>query len=449
MGRRPIAAWRSTVQLSSKKSWVVGLAAALLASTPAVAQQAAAAPTVSYIHAGRLLADPATGRVTQNQTLVIENGRVREIVNGFVGQGDVVDLSDKFVLPGLIDSHVHITNQQGEGNRVARFTNTAADSAVQGAAYALVTLRAGFTTVADLGGASDAVVALRNGIAAGKIPGPRLLVSAGTVTPHGGHGDANGVNSALVPVLRQNGVCSGADDCRRSVRERVRAGADIIKITATGGVLSDTGAGLNQQFSNEELQAIVETAHFMGRTVTAHAHGTDGINSFLRAGGDSIEHGTFLDDESIRIFKANNGWLVPTLLAGDFVAREAARPETFFTPNQRKKSLEAGPQMLDMARRAHRAGIQIAFGTDTGVSPHGENAKEFALLVQAGLTPLEAVRAATVGAATHFRLQNEIGRLAPGYAADVIAVSGDPLTDVTTLEHVKYVMKGGVTYRND
>lgn len=437
------------MQLSSKKSWVVGLAAALLASTPAVAQQAAAAPSVSYIHAGRLLADPATGRVTQNQTLVIENGRVREIVNGFVGQGDVVDLSDKFVLPGLIDSHVHITNQQGEGNRVARFTNTAADSAVQGAAYALVTLRAGFTTVADLGGASDAVVALRNGIAAGKIPGPRLLVSAGTVTPHGGHGDANGVSSALVPVLRQNGVCSGADDCRRSVRERVRAGADIIKITATGGVLSDTGAGLNQQFSNEELQAIVETAHFMGRTVTAHAHGTDGINSFLRAGGDSIEHGTFLDDESIRIFKANNGWLVPTLLAGDFVAREASRPESFFTPNQRKKSLEAGPQMLDMARRAHRAGIQIAFGTDTGVSPHGENAKEFALLVQAGLTPLEAVRAATVGAATHFRLQNEIGRLAPGYAADVIAVSGDPLSDVTTLEHVKYVMKGGVTYRND
>ncbi|MGX1746161.1 MULTISPECIES: amidohydrolase family protein [unclassified Brevundimonas] len=437
------------MQLSSKKSWFVGLAAALLASTPAVAQQAASAPNVSYIHAGRLLADPATGRVAQNQTLVIENGRVREIVNGFVGQGDVVDLSDKFVLPGLIDSHVHITNQQGEGNRVARFTNTAADSAVQGAAYALVTLQAGFTTVADLGGASDAVIALRNGIAAGKIPGPRLLVSAGTVTPHGGHGDANGVNSALVPVLRQNGVCSGADDCRRSVRERVRAGADIIKITATGGVLSDTGAGLNQQFSNEELQAIVETAHFMGRTVTAHAHGTDGINSFLRAGGDSIEHGTFLDDESIRIFKANNGWLVPTLLAGDFVAREAARPETFFTPNQRKKSLEAGPQMLDMARRAHRAGVQIAFGTDTGVSPHGENAKEFALLVQAGLTPLEAVRAATVGAATHFRLQDEIGRLTPGYAADVIAVSGDPLSDVTTLEHVKYVMKGGVTYRND
>ncbi|WP_427792998.1 amidohydrolase family protein [Brevundimonas diminuta] len=420
-----------------------------MAVSPVAVAQAAAqtqAPTVSYIHAGKLLADPATGRVTERQTIVVENGRVREIVNGYVGDQGVIDMKDRFVLPGLIDGHVHLTNQQGEGNRVARFTNTAADSAITGAAYALVTLKAGFTTVADLGGASDAVVALRNGIAAGRIPGPRMLVSAGTVTPHGGHGDANGVSAALVPVLRQNGVCSGADDCRRAVRERVRSGADIIKITATGGVLSDTGAGLNQQFSDEELRAIVETTHFMGRTVTAHAHGTDGINSFLRAGGDSIEHGTFLDDESIRIFKANNGWLTPTLLAGDFVAREAARPETFFTPNQRKKSLEAGPQMLDMARRAHRAGVQISFGTDSGVSPHGENAKEFALLVQAGLSPLEAIQTATVNAARHFRMQEEIGRLAPGYSADIIAVSGNPLSDVTLLENVEFVMKTGNVY---
>lgn len=432
-----------------KKTWAAGIAAVLMAASPIAVGQAAAqtqAPTVSYIHAGKLLADPATGRVTERQTIVVENGRVREIVNGYVGDQGVIDMKDRFVLPGLIDGHVHLTNQQGEGNRVARFTNTAADSAITGAAYALVTLKAGFTTVADLGGTSDAVVALRNGIAAGRIPGPRMLVSAGTVTPHGGHGDANGVSAALVPTLRQNGVCSGADDCRRAVRERVRSGADIIKITATGGVLSDTGAGLNQQFSDEELRAIVETTHFMGRTVTAHAHGTDGINSFLRAGGDSIEHGTFLDDESIRMFKANKGWLTPTLLAGDFVAREAARPETFFTPNQRKKSLEAGPQMLDMARRAHRAGVQISFGTDSGVSPHGENAKEFALLVQAGLSPLEAIQTATVNAARHFRMQEEIGRLAPGYSADIIAVSGNPLSDVTLLENVEFVMKTGNVY---
>jgi len=280
------------MSLSSKKSWVIGFAAALLTTSPVLALQAAPASTVSYIHAGRLLADPATGRVTERQTLVIENGRVREIVDGFVGEGHVVDLSNQFVLPGMIDSHVHITNQQGEGNRVARFTNTAADSAVQGAAYALVTLKAGFTTVADLGGSSDAVVALRNGIAAGKIPGPRLLVSAGTVTPHGGHGDANGYREDILHLMSPESVCSGVEDCMRAVRLQVRSGADIIKITATGGVLSNTAAGLAQQFSEDELAAIVASAHRMGRQVTAHAHGVDGINAFLKAGGDSIEHGT-------------------------------------------------------------------------------------------------------------------------------------------------------------
>lgn len=435
------------------KRFLCAMAAVTITAFPALAQQpqsAANAPAdVVYVHAGRLLADPATGRVARDQTVVIENGRVREIVNGFVGEGAVIDLSDRFVLPGLIDSHVHITNQQGPNSRIDRFTRSAADSAMQGAAYARVTLEAGFTTVADLGGMSEAVVALRNGIAAGHIPGPRLLVSAGGVTPHGGHGDVNGVREDLVPHMRSNGVCSGADDCRRAVRERVRSGADIIKITATGGVLSDTAAGLGQQFSTEELEAIVQTAHFMGRTVTAHAHGTDGINSFLAAGGDSIEHGTYLDAESIRMMRSGGAWLVPTLLAGDFVAREAARPETFFTPNQRAKALEAGPLMLDMARRAHAGGVRIAFGTDSGVSAHGDNAQEFALLVRAGLTPLEAIQAATVNAAEHFRLQNEIGRLNPGMAADLIAVSGDPLSDVTELERVTFVMRSGRTYRQD
>lgn len=432
------------------KRFLCALALAATTAFPALAQSgqgtAAAETAVTYVHAGRLLADPATGRVSRNQTVVIENGRIREIRDGFVGEGNVVDLSDRFVLPGLIDSHVHITSQQGPNSRIERFTRSAADSAMQGAAYARVTLEAGFTTVADLGGMSEAVVALRNGIAAGHIPGPRLLVSAGGVTPHGGHGDVNGVREDLVPHLRSGGVCSGADDCRRAVRERVLAGADIIKITATGGVLSDTAAGLGQQFSNAELEAIVETAHFMGRTVTAHAHGTDGINSFLRAGGDSIEHGTYLDAESIRMMRANGAWLVPTLLAGDFVARVASGPDNFLTPNQTAKALEAGPLMLEMARRAHQGGVRIAFGTDSGVSAHGDNAREFALLVRAGLTPLEAIQAATVNAAEHFRLQDQIGRLAPGMAADLIAVEGDPLTDVTELERVRFVMKGGVTY---
>lgn len=235
----------------------------------------------------------------------------------------------------------------------------------------------------------------------------------------------------------------------RAVRLQVRAGADVIKITATGGVLSNTAAGLAQQFSDAELAGIVEAAHRMGRRVTAHAHGTDGVNAFLRAGGDSIEHGTYLDAESIRLFRQNGAWLVPTLMAGDFVTRIASGPDNFLTPAQTAKALQAGPQMLDMARRAHAGGVRIAFGTDTGVSAHGDNAGEFALLVRAGLTPMEAIRTATVNAAEHLGLAAEAGRLAPGMAADLIAVAGDPLSDVTELERMRFVMKGGVVYRDD
>jgi imidazolonepropionase-like amidohydrolase len=250
-------------------------------------------------------------------------------------------------------------------------------------------------------------------------------------------------------LLSSESICSGPEDCMRAVRTQVRAGADIIKITATGGVLSNTAAGLNQQFSDDELAAIVGSAHRMGRQVTAHAHGVDGINAFLRAGGDSIEHGTYLDDQSIRLFKSNGAWLIPTLLAGDFVARIASGPANFFTPAQTAKALEAGPKMLDMARRAHEGGVKIAFGTDSGVSAHGDNAQEFALLVRAGLSPLEAIQAATVGAAEHLRIANEAGKIAVGMPADIVAVSGDPLTDVTELERMKFVMKSGVVYRAD
>ena len=235
----------------------------------------------------------------------------------------------------------------------------------------------------------------------------------------------------------------------RAVRTQVRSGADIIKITATGGVLSNTAAGLAQQFTDAELAAIVEVAHRMGRQVTTHAHGADGVNAFLRAGGDSIEHGTYLDDESIRLFRREGVYLVPTLLAGDFVARVASSPGNFFTPAQTAKALEAGPKMLDMARRAHEGEVRIAFGTDSGVSAHGDNAQEFALLVQAGMTPLEAIQAATNVAAAHLQISGEAGRIAVGMPADIVAVEGDPLTDVTTLERMAFVMKGGVVYREE
>lgn len=428
---------------------------AVLAASAAEARQTPAAPLVSaeqptrFVQVGRLLADPASGRVLRDKTLVIRGNQVAEIRDGFVGEGDVVDLRSAFVLPGLIDSHVHLGSEQSPNSRLDRVTMSNADQAMVGARHARRTLNAGFTTVADLGGANEAVFALRDAVRRGDVPGPRIIAAGSSVSVHGGHGDANGYRDDILHVLSNESVCSGPEDCRRAVRTQVRAGADIIKITATGGVLSNTAAGLNQQFTEDELASIVEVAHRMGRQVTAHAHGADGVNAFLKAGGDSIEHGTYLDDESIRLFKANGAWLVPTLLAGDFVARVASGPDNFFTAAQSAKALEAGPKMLDMARRAHRGGVKIAFGTDSGVSAHGDNAQEFALLVRAGLTPLQAIQAATVGAAEHLRISNEAGRIAPGMPADLIAVAGDPLSDVTELERVRFVMKGGQIFRAD
>ncbi|WP_369061259.1 amidohydrolase family protein [Caulobacter sp. 73W] len=420
----------------------------ILAAGAALAAFAAAAAHAApvYVQAGRLLADPATGKVETNKTVVIDNGRVVRIEDGFTGQGNVVDLKDSFVLPGLIDSHVHLTSEQGPSSRMDEVTQSSAEQAMVGARYAKRTLKAGFTTVADLGGDNEAIFALRKATANGDVAGPRIIAAGSAVSVHGGHGDTNGFREDVMHVLRPESVCSGAEDCRRAVREQVWKGADIIKITATGGVLSNTAAGLAQQFQEDELASIVESAHRMGRKVTAHAHGVDGINAFLKAGGDSIEHGTYLDDASIALFKKNGAYLVPTLMAGDFVARIASGPNNFFTPAQTAKALEAGPKMLDMARKAHNGGVKIAFGTDSGVSAHGDNAGEFALLVKAGLTPLEAIQTATVNAAAHFSLNNEIGSLAPGKAGDLIAVKGDPLKDVTVLQHVSFVMKSGVAY---
>jgi imidazolonepropionase-like amidohydrolase len=433
----------------------LAVAAVLAAAGPSLAQQGPASQALpangetTFVQAGRLLADPASGVVLRDKTLVIVGNQVTEIRDGFVGEGRVVDLRDSFVLPGLIDSHVHLTSQQSPTGRLDAVMRDAADSAMVGAGYARKTLMAGFTTVADLGGSNDAVFALRDGIRRGDVVGPRVLASGSSVSIHGGHGDANGYREDILHVLSSESVCSGPEDCMRAVRTQVRSGADIIKITATGGVLSNTAAGLAQQFTEAELAAIVEVGHRMGRQVTAHAHGADGINAFLRAGGDSIEHGTYLDDESLRLFRREGVYLVPTLLAGDFVARVAASPENFFTPAQTAKALEAGPKMLDMAARAHAGDVRIAFGTDSGVSAHGDNAQEFALLVAAGMTPLEAIQSATVVAAEHLQIAAEAGRIAPGMPADLVAVEGDPLTNVTVLEDMAFVMKGGVVYRAD
>ena len=436
---------------------IIGLAIAalMLAATPSNARQTPAPQALPatgetvFVQVGRLLADPSNGVVLRDKTLVIRGNQIVETRDGFVGEGRIVDLRTAFVLPGLIDSHVHLTGQQNPNARLEEVTQSNAEQAMVGARYARRTLMAGFTTVADLGASNEAIFALRTAIRLGDVPGPRVIASGSAISIHGGHGDVNGFREDIMHLLSGESICSGAEDCMRAVRTQVRSGADIIKITATGGVLSNTAAGLGQQFTEEELAAIVEVGHRMGRQVTAHAHGADGINAFLRAGGDSIEHGTYLDEESIRLFRQRGAWLVPTLMAGDYVARIASGPDNFFTPAQTAKALEAGPKMLDMARRAHLGGVRIAFGTDSGVSAHGDNAGEFALLVQAGLSPLEAIQTATVGAAEHLRISAEAGRLLPGMPADLIAVSGDPLSDVTELERVRFVMRGGEVFREE
>jgi imidazolonepropionase-like amidohydrolase len=426
------------------------ISAVALAAALALSGAAKAADQTTFVQAGRVLVYPATGKVETAKTLVVQGGRVVRIADGYVAEpgGRVVDLKDSFVLPGLIDSHVHLTSQQNPNSRLEEVTQSSAEQAMVGARHARRTLMAGFTTVADLGADNDAIFALRKATALGDVPGPRIIAAGSAISVHGGHGDVNGFREDVMHVLRPGSVCSGPADCSRAVREQVWLGADVIKITATGGVLSNTSAGLAQQFSDEELAAIVGAAHRMGRKVTAHAHGTDGINAFLKAGGDSIEHGTYLDADSIALFKKNGAYLVPTLEAGDFVAKVASGPNNFLTPAQSAKALEAGPKMLDMARRAHAAGVKIAFGTDTGVSAHGDNAYEFVLLVKAGLTPLEAIQAATVAAADHLNITADAGRLTPGHSADIVAVKGDPLTDVSLLQQVGFVMKQGVVYKD-
>ncbi|MES2045145.1 MAG: amidohydrolase family protein [Pseudomonadota bacterium] len=426
-----------------------GLGALLLTGFGGAATAQTTLPHLEYIQAGRVLLDPATGKVERDKTIVVKDGVIAEIRDGFVGGADgvVIDLHDRFVLPGLIDSHVHILQENGPNDKMLRVTQTSADLAIAGVHFADITLRAGFTTVQDVGEDNDAIFALRDGIAKGEVMGPRILAAGNVISPHGGEGDIFGYRPDVIKAIQRPNLCSGADDCRRVVRQQIQRGADVIKVVATGAVLSDISAGLGQQFTEDELKAIVDTAHNLGRRVTAHAHGANGINAFLRAGGDSIEHGTYLDAESIRLFKARDTYLVPTLLAGETVTEWANDPHGFLSPQARAKALLVGPAMLGMARRAHDAGVRIAFGTDSSVSRHGDNAREFQLLVKAGLTPLEAVRAATTAAADHLGMAGKIGALKPGMAADVIAVAGDPLADVGVLRQVGFVMKGGVVVK--
>jgi imidazolonepropionase-like amidohydrolase len=431
------------------KTMVAVLGTSLVLALGASGTAHAEPDTLTYIHAGKLLAVPGEGYLDA-QTIIIDGERISAIEPGYLAAPDgarTVDLKARYVLPGLIDAHVHITNERGPDSQIKPLYDSQVDTAFDGALFARRTLLAGFTTVQDVGGTNMAIFGLRDAISSGKVAGPRIRATGRAITASGGHGDANGFAPHITQLFVGPNACNGADDCRRAVRETIRDGADLIKITATGGVLSNTAAGLGQQLFDDELAAIVQAAHSMGRKVTAHAHGKDGIEAALNAGVDSIEHGTYLDDATIALFKSTGATLVPTVLAGMTVTGWVDEP--WLPAASRSKAAEVGPRMLAMLSRAHKGGVRIAFGTDTGVSRHGENAREFALMVEAGFTPEEAIRAATVIGSEHVEMSRDIGTLVPGKYADIIAVTDNPLEDISALMRVDFVMKGGQIYKLD
>jgi imidazolonepropionase-like amidohydrolase len=406
----------------------------------------------TYVHAGTLLAVPGQEPVARH-TIAIESRRIAAVTPGFTAPKSddaVIDLSDHFVLPGLIDCHVHLTGEFGPHHKLDLVEESPTAIALHAARHARVTLEAGFTTVRDLGeigGAGDAIFSLRNAVAKGYVPGPRIFAAGSIISPTGGHGIACGYRDDINLLLDASGRSDGADGCRRAVRRQVSRGADFIKFVATGGVLTDTATGTGQQFFDDEYDAIVATAHMLGRKTTAHAHGADGMKAALKAGVDGIEHGTFMDEEVIATMLRCGVFYVPTTLAGVTVA-EYATKQDFMPPAIREKALEVGPQILGTLRRGHEAGLRIAFGTDTAVSPHGENAREFALMAEAGMSPMECIVAATLTAAEHIGQLRNLGSIEPGKAADIVATAGSPLDDVHELQKVQFVMRDGCVFKH-
>ncbi|WP_405240867.1 metal-dependent hydrolase family protein [Lentisalinibacter orientalis] len=362
----------------------------------------------------------------------------------------VLDLREHFVLPGLIDAHVHITSESGPGFKLRRVVQSGHDQVISGVMNARTTLLAGFTTVRDTAGFRgndfEAVFALRDGIADGKVAGPRLLVAGQGIGPTAGHGDFLGYRPDILKLLRPPSLCDGADECRKATRYMVKRGADFIKIAVTGGVTSEINAGLDQQMTDDEISAVVETAHALGRKVAAHAHGKNGIETALRLGVDSIEHGTFMDERTAKLFREKGVFLVPTLLAqkaaAERVANDSSLPEAV-----REKSKNRSATKRDQVRMAYREGVKMAFGTDSAISPHGRNAEEFALLVEAGVQPMDAIKMATLNAADLLGVEAVTGSIVEGKSADIIAVKRNPLEDIRALEDVAFVMKEGIVYK--
>lgn len=405
----------------------------------------------TYLHCGSLF-DAQRGKLLKEQTIVVAGERIVRLASGYLAAPtgvQTIDLKDKTVLPGFIDMHVHIEGETNNTSYMKRFVDNEADTAFESAMYARRTLMAGFTTVRDMGG-SGVNVSLRNAIRQGKVPGPRIFTAEKAIGTTGGHADpTNGTRKSLMgDPGPAEGVINSPEDGKKAVRQRYKNGADCIKITATGGVLSMAKNGQNPQFTVAEIEAVVNTANDYGMHVAAHAHGDEGMYRAVLAGVTTIEHGTLMTARTMDLMKEKKAYLVATITAGKQVA-EKAKIDEYFPAVVTPKALAIGPQIQETFGKAYKRGVPIAFGTDAGVYPHGLNALEFGYMVEAGMPAVEALQAATLINAKILGHENDLGQLAKGFYADIIATTANPIENIKTLEQIPFVMKGGQVYKND
>ncbi|CAL2093028.1 Imidazolonepropionase-like amidohydrolase [Tenacibaculum sp. 190524A05c] len=406
----------------------------------------------TYIHCGKLI-DTKAGTFKTKQTIIVNKNKITGVLDGYAvprnGKDKIIDLKDKVVMPGLIDLHVHIENEFGPRTRLERYVLDEADVAFNSVGFAETTLLKGFTTVRDLGG-TGVNISIRKAIDAGKIPGPRVFTAGKALASTGGHADpTNGSRRVLIgnPGPKE-GIVNSVEDAKKAVRQRYKNGADCIKITATGGVLSVAKSGDNPQFTIEEVKAICDMAKDYGMHVAAHAHGDDGMQRAVLGGVKTIEHGTYMSEATMDLMKKYDVYLVPTITAGKEVV-DKAKVKGYYPEVVVPKALAVGPQIQGTFAKAYKRGVGIAFGTDAGVFKHGNNAKEFGFMVEAGMPAMETIQAATVTNAKILKMENEIGQVKAGFYADIVAVDEDPTKNINTMEKVVFVMKNGVVYKNE
>jgi len=423
---------------------VTAIAPAALSAADAPAQA-----SITALNCGHLI-DTVNGKLLGDSTIVIENGRVREVLNGMQAPAGarLIDLKTETCMPGLIDSHTHLTGQTSRTGYVDKFHWNVADYAIRSTVYARRTLMAGFTTVRNLGDQANESAALRDAINAGIVPGPRIFTAGKAIGSTGGHADpTNGYSQEIAKDLGPvDGIINSAEDAVKAVREHYKLGDDLIKIMPSGGVLDEGASGDNSQMTLDEIRAVVATARDYGFAVAAHAHGAEAIRRAVIGGVDSIEHGTYMDAEDMKLMVEHGTWYVPTIIAGDFAAQQAKIPG-YYPAQVAAKAAAIGPLIQATAGRAYKAHVKIAFGTDAAVYPHGQNAHEFELMVGAGMPPMFVIQAATVNAAQLLRHDKDLGSLTAGKIADVVAVPGNPIDDISLMKRVSFVMKDGVVYK--